>query len=70
MAITRHTISGVIDKNTPQNILEHPVLGRYLEVVDEDTKPFVPALHVPREAKDAGGDEPEKSTPVKNKSKD
>lgn len=44
---TRHTVSGAIDKNTPEHYLTHPVFGRYLEVVDEDTKPFVPVLHKP-----------------------
>lgn len=44
---TRHTVSGVIDPNTPRHIFEHPVFGRYLEEVDEDAKPFVAALHKP-----------------------
>lgn len=45
---TRHSVSGVIDPNTPENILEHPVLGRYLEIVGEDAKPFLPILHKPK----------------------
>lgn len=50
MARTRHTVSGVIDENTPDHILNHSVLGRYLEVVDEDAKPYLPVMHKPREA--------------------
>lgn len=48
---TRHTVSGVIDNNTPLHLIEHPIFGRYLEVVDDDAKPFLPELHKPREAK-------------------
>lgn len=44
---TRHKISGVIDKNTPDHILNHPVFGQYLEVVEDNAKPFVPELHNP-----------------------
>lgn len=49
--VTRHTISGAIDKNTPEHILNHPTLGRFLEVVDETAKPFAASIHKPREAK-------------------
>jgi len=48
---TRHTISGVVDLNTPEHYLDHPILGEYLERVDEDAKPFTPELHKPRTAK-------------------
>lgn len=47
---TRHTVSGVIDESTPVHIFEHPVLGKYLERVDERAKPYVAELHTPREA--------------------
>lgn len=47
---TRHTVSGVIDPNTPEHVFEHPVLGKYLERVGEDAKPFLPELHKPRAA--------------------
>lgn len=47
MPRTRHTVSGVIDENTPEHIVTHPVLGQYLEVVDEDAKPFLPEMHKP-----------------------
>lgn len=48
---TRHTVSGAIDKNTPEHYLTHPVFGKYLEVVAEDAKPFVPELHKPTTVK-------------------
>ena len=51
MPRTRHTISGVIDENTPEHIVTHSVLGKYLEVVDEDAKPFLPVMHKPTVAK-------------------
>jgi hypothetical protein len=40
MPKTRHRISGAIDIDTPQHIIDHPVLGKYLEVVDERAKPI------------------------------
>lgn len=43
MALTRHTITGKIE-DVPQNLVDHPVLGQYLEVVDEDAKPFAEGL--------------------------
>lgn len=43
MALTRHTISGKIEE-VPQHLVDHPVLGQYLEVVDEDAKPFAEGL--------------------------
>ena len=83
---TRHTIAGVIDPNTPEHYLDHPVFGKYLERVDEDAKPFAPELHKPRTAKvetpEVDPDEVHDSAPVeatpldvksiapKNKSKD
>jgi hypothetical protein len=42
---TRHKISGVIDENTPANIVEHDVFGKYLEVVGPDAKPYLPEMH-------------------------
>ena len=44
MPRTRNRLSGVIDKDTPQHIVDHPVLGKYLEVVGPDDKPLVPEL--------------------------
>lgn len=44
MAKTRHRISGVIEIDTPQHIIDHPVLGKYLEVVEEKDKALEPAL--------------------------
>lgn len=44
MPRTRHRLSGAIDKDTPQHIVDHPVLGKYLELVGPDDKPLVPAL--------------------------
>lgn len=51
MPRTRHTVSGVVDPNTPEHIVSHPVLGKFLEVVDDDVKPFLPAMHKPTEVK-------------------
>lgn len=45
---TRHKISGQIDENTPRHVAEHPVLGRHLEVVGPDVKPFLPEMHKPK----------------------
>lgn len=45
---TRHKISGQIDENTPVHIAEHEVLGKYLEIVGPDVKPYVPELHKPK----------------------
>lgn len=42
---TRHRISGAIDENTPRHIVDHPVLGKHLEVVGPDVKPFLPEMH-------------------------
>lgn len=61
---TRHTVSGAIDKNTPEHYLTHPVFGRYLEVVDEDAKPFVPVLHKPTTVKDKAPVETPKTVEV------
>lgn len=44
--ITRHTVSGVINKATPRNLVEHPHFGKFLEVVDENAKPRVRAINV------------------------
>lgn len=45
---TRHAISGQIDENTPRHVAEHPVLGRHLQVVGPDAKPFLPEMHKPK----------------------
>lgn len=46
---TRHTISGKIAE-VPEHIYNHDILGRYLEAVPEDAKPYLPLTHKPREA--------------------
>lgn len=43
---TRHTVSGVIDENTPRHIFEHEVLGKYLVEVDEDGNAVGEFFHV------------------------
>lgn len=40
---TRHTISGQI-AYVDDSMLDHPVLGKHIEEVGEDAKPFVPGL--------------------------
>lgn len=45
MARTRHRISGAIDENTPEHILGHPVLGKHLEEVGPNAKPYLPEMH-------------------------
>lgn len=47
--LTRHTVSGVIGP-VHEDIFNHPDLGKYLERVDEDAKPYLPEMHKPREA--------------------
>lgn len=42
---TRHRITGAVDRNTPRHIAEHPVLGRHLDIVPDDAKPYVPELY-------------------------
>jgi hypothetical protein len=44
MPRTRNRLSGEIDKDTPQHLVDHPVLGKFLEVVGPDDKPLVAAL--------------------------
>jgi len=44
MPRTRHRLSGKIDVDTPQHIIDHPVLGKYLELVGDNDKPLVSAL--------------------------
>lgn len=48
----RHTVSGVIAE-VPEHIFKHEDLGRFLEAVPEDAKPYLPEMHVPREADEA-----------------
>lgn len=45
----RHTVSGKIAE-VPLSIFNHDILGKYLEEVGEDDKPYVPELHTPRPA--------------------
>lgn len=40
---TRHKVSGVIDENTPQHILD--AYSDVFEVVGPDAKPFLPEMH-------------------------
>lgn len=40
----RHTISGVIAE-VPANIFDHFELGKYLEEVGPDAKPYLPEMH-------------------------
>lgn len=42
---TRHRITGKIDENTQKHIALHPVLGKHLEIVGPDAKPFLPEMH-------------------------
>lgn len=55
---TRHTVSGQIG-DVPESFLTHSVLGPYLEVVDEDAKPYLPEMHKPREAAVVDHDDPD-----------
>lgn len=45
---TRHKISGQIDEHTPVHIANHPVLGKNLEIVGPDVKPYLPEMHKPK----------------------
>lgn len=42
---TRHRVSGAIDEATPRHIAEHEILGKDLEVVGPNVKPFLPEMH-------------------------
>jgi hypothetical protein len=42
---TRHKISGAIDEATPRHIAEHEVLGKDLEIVGPNVKPYLPEMH-------------------------
>ena len=44
MPKTRHRISGVIENDTPQHIIDHEVLGKHLEIIEDDDKALVPEL--------------------------
>ena len=71
MPRTRHTVSGVVDQNTPEHILDHPVLGKYLEVVEEGTKPLLPVMHRPATVDKTDVDEAaEPAIPAKKIGKD
>jgi len=52
---TRHRISGVIDENTPQHILDS--FSDVLEVVGPDAKPYLPEMHRVSLPKDPTHDE-------------
>lgn len=45
---TRHKITGKIEENTPRHLAEHAVLGKHLEIVGPDAKPFLPEMHKPK----------------------
>ena len=45
---TRHKISGQIDENTPVHIAEHEILGKHLDIVGPDAKPYLPEMHKPK----------------------
>lgn len=42
---TRHKVSGAIDEATPRHIAEHEVLGKDLEIVGPNVKPYLPEMH-------------------------
>lgn len=42
----RHKISGQIAE-VHEDIFNHDVLGKHLERVDEDAKPYLPEMHKP-----------------------
>lgn len=42
---TRHRVSGVIDEATPRHIAEHEVLGKDLEIVGPNAKPYLPEMY-------------------------
>lgn len=44
MIRARHTVSGVIAE-VPREVFEHVVLGKYLEEVGPDAKPYLPEMH-------------------------
>lgn len=45
----RHTVSGQIAE-VHEDIFNHDILGKYLERVDEDAKPYLPEMHKPTQA--------------------
>jgi hypothetical protein len=53
---TRNTVSGQVGY-VPASYLDHPVLGKTLEQVDEGTKPFHPDFHAEtdKDGKDSTG---------------
>lgn len=40
MPKTRHRISGVIENDTPQHLIDHEWYGQFFELVGEDAKPI------------------------------
>lgn len=58
---TRHRISGQIDENTPRHVAEHKVLGKHLDIVSDEAKPYVPELY---KAKTESAEAPEVKLPV------
>lgn len=60
MARVRHTITGIV-ADVPDYLVEHPALGKYLEVVDEpvdpDCKPCIEQAKAEAAAQEAEEDE-------------
>lgn len=44
-----HTISGQVGF-VPARYIGHPVLGKYLVAVEDEAKPYAPALYKPKDA--------------------
>ncbi len=63
MPRTRNRISGVVSNDTPQREIDHPVLGKYLELIDENDKALVPELIVVEHAEKIASES--KRTPTK-----
>lgn len=54
---TRHRVSGAIDEATPRHIAEHEILGKDLEIVGPNAKPYLPEMHRVSLPEDATDDE-------------
>lgn len=69
---TRNRLTGVVDIHTPQHIIDHPVLGANLELVEDDAKPFVAELINTDRVLDgvSDNDAPKPTDPAEKKDKD
>lgn len=61
MPTTLNTLTGKV-KDVPKAVAEHAIIGRYLKVVPEGTKPLVPGMFKPGTVEEYDAAHSEKAT--------